>query len=93
MTDTRAQHKFEMEFFKDARTFYASTLDTCGNIEKSLFHLKKKLSQSGTRLSPDKWARLDSALRSGEITHGKRSTPGDWAAAELRALKAARPSS
>ena len=93
MIDTRAQHKSEMKFFKSVQTYYDSTLDDCGNIEKSLSQLKKKLSQSKTKLPPEKWARLDSALRTGEITHGKRSTPGDWAAAEIRVLKAARASS
>jgi hypothetical protein len=50
--------------------------------------LKKKLGQSGKRLAPAKWARLYGALMSGEITRGKKSTPGDWAAQEVKLFKA-----
>jgi hypothetical protein len=89
MSDLRAQHKSEMTFFKNAQTYYDSTLDVCGEIEKSLNTLKKKLAQSGAKLPADKWLRLHSALRTGEITRGKRSTPGDWAAAELKRIRAA----
>ena len=86
--DIRAKHKSEMAFFKDAQTFYNSTLDTCGDIKRSLSTLKKNLDQSGKRLPPAKWARLHGALMSGEITRGKRSTPGDWAIQEVKLFKA-----
>jgi hypothetical protein len=90
MSDARAQHNSEMRFFKKAQTYYASALDDCGDIKQSLSHLKKKLEQAKTKVPADKWTRLEGALRSGEITRGKRSTPGDWAAAELRLLRAPR---
>jgi hypothetical protein len=88
MSQRHPQHTSEMNFFRKAQTFYDSTLDSCGDIKQSLSHLKKKLDQSGAKVPADKWARLDSALRSGEIVRGKRSTPGDWAEAEIRRLKA-----
>ena len=77
-----------MTFFRKAQAYYDSALDDCGDIKQSLSHLKKKLTGSGAKISPEKWARLDSALRSGEIVRGKRSTPGDWAEAEVRHIKA-----
>ena len=86
--DVRAKYKSEMSFFKNVQKYYNSKLDACGDIQNSLSHLKKKLDQSRNKLSPDKWARLDNALRTGEITRGKKSTPGDWAASELRLCKA-----
>ena len=85
----RVNHKSEMAFFKDAQARYNVALDDCGDIRKSLTHLKKHLEKSGKRLPPPKWARLYGALMSGEITRGKRSTPGDWAAQEAKLLKAA----
>jgi hypothetical protein len=88
MSNDRAMRNSEMAFFKRAQTFYDAALDANGDIKKSLSHLKKKLSKSGKGLPADKWARLDSALRSGEITRGKKSTPSDWAAAEVRRHKA-----
>lgn len=88
MNDNSALRNSEMSFFKKAQTFYDSTLDVSGDIKKSLSHLKKKLNQSGAKVPADKWARLDSALRTGEITRGKKSTPSDWAAAEVRLHKA-----
>ena len=84
MSDNQDKRQSEMAFFKTARTFYVSALDDCGDINKSLAHLKKKLTQSGEKLTSAKWARLDSALRTGEIVRGKRSTPADWAAAESK---------
>ena len=87
----RAIHKVEMGFFKSAQAFYNSTLDECGDIRISLSRLKKRLDRSGQRLPPAKWARLYEALMSGEITRGKRSTPGDWAAQETRLFKASLP--
>ena len=83
--EIRAKHNEEMAFFKDAQIRYHAALDECGDIAKSLTHLKKSL----TKLPTDKWIRLSSALRSGEITRGKPSTPGDWAAQELKIFKAA----
>lgn len=77
-----------MAFFKDALAHYNSALDECGDIRKSLARLKKKLDKSGKRVPPAKWARLYGALMSGEITRGKRSTPGDWAAQEARIFRA-----
>lgn len=85
----RANHKTEMAFFKGAQTHYNAMLDECGDIRKSLAQLKRKLARSGKRIPPAKWARLYSALMSGEITMGKRSTPGDWAAREARLIKEA----
>jgi hypothetical protein len=88
MSNRHPQQTSEMTFFRKAQSFYDSQLDVCGDIQESLSHLKKKLNQSGAKVPADKWARLDSALRSGEIVRGKRSTPGDWADAEIRRLKA-----
>mgnify|MGYP001578565005 CR=1 FL=1 len=85
--EIRAKHKTEMAFFKNVQTIYNSTLDDCGDIRKSLSLLKKKLDQSEKRLPPAKWARLYGALMSGEITRGKKSTPGDWAAQEIKLFK------
>lgn len=87
-TDPRATHKTEMAFFKDALTKYNSALDGCGDIRKSLSLLKKQLEKSGKRIPTAKWARLYGALMSGEITRGKKSTPGDWAAREAQLLRA-----
>jgi len=89
--EVRARHKVEMAFFKDAQTRYNSTLDDCGDIRKSLSRLKKQLDPSGKRLPPAKWARLYGALMSGEITRGKKSTPGDWSAQEEKLFKIALP--
>ena len=86
--EIRARHKMEMAFFKDAQALYNSALEECGDIRKSLSVLKKKLGQSKKRVPADKWARLYGALMSGEITRGKRSTPGDWAAQEVKLFKA-----
>ena len=88
-SEARAKRKLEMAFFKNAQTRYNASLDDCGDIRKSLSLLKKTLERSGKRLPPDKWARLHSALMSGEITRGKRSTPGDWATQEVRLFFAA----
>ena len=87
-SEMRAKYKSEMVFFKNVQTLYNSTLDACGDIQKSLSQLKKKLNQSRGKLAAAKWARLHNALRTGEITRGKRSTPGDWAASELKLFKA-----
>lgn len=87
--DNRVLHKTEMAFFKNAQELYNSTLDGCGDIRKSLASLKKQLERSGKRIPPAKWDRLYGALMSGEITRGKRSTPGDWAAREAKIFKAA----
>lgn len=89
--EAKARHKAEMVFFKDAQTLYNSTLDDCGNIRTSLSRLKKHLAESGKRLPPPKWARLYSALMSGEIVRGKKCTPGDWAAQEARLLRVPLP--
>ena len=83
-----AVHKAEMAFFKDVQVLYNAALDDCGDIRKSLTHLKKKLDSKGKKLPQAKWARLYGALMSGEITRGKRSTPGDWAAQEVKLFKA-----
>lgn len=82
-----AQRKSEMSFFKDAQVFYHARLDDCGDIRKSLSSLKKHLAESGKGVKPAKWARLYDALMSGEITRGKKSTPGDWATREAKLLK------
>lgn len=84
----RTLHRSEMTFFKSALIVYNAALDDCGDIRISLSRLKRKLDGSGKRLAPDKWARLYSALMSGEVTRGKKSTPGDWAAQEVRLFKA-----
>jgi|GEM_PF-2947809 len=89
MSQRHPQHTAEMTFFRKAQDYYAARLESCGDIQQSLSHLKKKLVSTGKNLPADKWARLDSALRSGEIVRGKRSTAGDWAEAEIRRLKAA----
>ena len=83
--DIRAKHKVEMAFFKDVQALYNSTLDDCGDIRKSLSQLKKQLAKK--KLPPAKWTRLYGALMSGEITPGKKSTPGDWAAQEAKFFK------
>jgi hypothetical protein len=88
--EIRAKYKSEMAFFKNIQTVYNTALDDCGDIAKSLAGLKKNLNQSRDKLSPDKWMRLHSALRTGEITRGKRSTPGDWATNEIKILRASR---
>ena len=85
--EIRVKHKLEMAFFKDAHVLYHSMLDECGDIKKSLSQLKKKLDIPAARIPPAKWTRLHGALMSGEIVRGKRSTPGDWAAQEVRLLK------
>ena len=84
MSDREEKRQSEMVFFKTARTLYVSALDDCGDINKSLAQLKKSLAQSGGKMPAARWARLDSALRTGEIVRGKKSTPGDWAAAEIK---------
>ena len=89
--EVRAKHIVEMAFFKDAQALYNSTLDACGDIRKSLSQLKKQLGRSGKRLPPANWTRLYGALMSGEITRGKKSTPGDWAAQEAKFFKASLP--
>ena len=90
MSDTQtATRQFEMMFFKKVQTFYNTTLDDCGDIKESLASLKKMLAQSGAKLPKDRWTRLQSALRTGEIIRGKKGTPGDWATEERRALRAA----
>ena len=87
--EVHAKHKAEMAFFKNTQVIYNSMLDHCGDIRQSLSLLKKKLDQSSKRLPPEKWTRLHGALMSGEITRGKKSTPGDWAAQEAKFLKVA----
>lgn len=84
--DTRARHNAELSFFKTVQTRYNAELEDCGDIQQSLTRLKK--APVCKALPPAKWARLYQALRTGEITRGKKSTPGDWAAAEVRLLKA-----
>jgi hypothetical protein len=89
--EDRVIRRTEMAFFKDVKVFYDSTLDHCGDIRKSLSLLKKHLDKSRQRLPPAKWDRLYGALMSGEITPGKRSTPGDWAEREAKLLRGPRP--
>ncbi|MFI5361416.1 MAG: hypothetical protein ACHQ49_05560 [Elusimicrobiota bacterium] len=86
--EIRVNHQVEMSFFKGAQVRYNSLLDDCGEIKKSLALLKKDLERKGKRLPPEKWERLHGALMSGEITRGKKSTPGDWAAREAKLLRA-----
>lgn len=88
---TRAVHDSEMKFFRNALEFYNASLDECGSIRKSLSLLKKQLDRPGKKMPPAKWDRLYGALMSGEITRGKKSTPGDWAAQEVKLYKAALP--
>lgn len=88
--EARMRHKTEMAFFKDAQVLYNAQLDSCGDIRKSLTHLKKHLEKTGQSLPPAKWARLYGALMSGEIVRGKKCTPGDWAAEEAKLLQAPR---
>ena len=83
-----ALHKTEMAFFKGTQERYLLILDECGDIKQSLARLKKELQGRGKKVSPAKWMRLHAALMSGEITRGKKSTPGDWAAQELKLFKA-----
>jgi hypothetical protein len=83
-------HKSELAFFKGTQARYLSILDECGDIRKSLALLKKELQARNKKLSASKWTRLHSALMSGEITRGKPSTPGDWAAQEIKLFKAER---
>jgi hypothetical protein len=86
--DIRAKHKAELAFFKNVQTIYNACLDECGDIHKSLSKLKTRLGQGREKLATAKWDRLHSALRTGEITRGKKSTPGDWAEMEVRLYKA-----
>lgn len=86
--ESSPKRNVEMAFFKNAQSLYNASLDDCGDIRKSLGQLKKRLAQTKKTLPPAKWARLYDALMSGEITRGKRSTPGDWAAQETKIFKA-----
>lgn len=83
-----AKHKAELTFFRDVQVRYDSFLDECGDIRESLARLKKELKDSEKSLPPAKWERLYKALMSGEITRGKKSTAGDWAAQEVKLFKA-----
>jgi len=82
------KHKTELAFFKDAQIRYLAYLEECGDIRQSLARLKKGLKASDKSLPAPKWERLYKALMTGEITRGKKSTPGDWAAQEVKLFKA-----
>lgn len=87
--EVHALHQAEMAFFREAQEIYNATLDECGDIGRSLSLLKKEQDHRKRKVSAAKRARLNAALRSGEIIRGKRSTPGDWAAQEVKLAKSA----